>query len=302
MGKKELNTDIYWIVIRQVLFLMALMFILCNEAFSQEEDSIRRAPKRLFVGLTLGSGQARITEDGMLSVAKMQSGNATGMLASAEIGYMLSRHFGVFSGVSFSSYNSRLSLDAYQNNFTTVDSENETYERRISGTTIQEKQNIAYLGVPLMLNFSLPLGRKMGFSLKTGIDLAVPIVKNYHSTGVFTYKGYYPRYNVLLENLPAYGFPSNATVSTSGNLNLKPLYVDASASAGFDFMINTKLQAAIALYYSRSLSAVQAYSQPDKFQLSTDLNQINSLMGGTSNVTIQSAGLKISLMYSISRR
>ncbi len=285
------------IVIRQLLFTAFLMFGFQHEIFSQEPDSSKVKQPGLFVGLSMGSAQSQIINEGILSVSDLLSGKKNGVMGSLEIGYFFSDYIGLSSGISFVSYNGQVTLNSYQNKFNTTDSENEAYERQISGTNIKEVQNIGFLSVPIYLNIRLPLNKKMGLFLQTGVDVSVPLMKNYNSSGTFTYKGYYPAYNVLLENLPAYGFPSNASVVTNGKLELKPLCFDAVAAAGFDFFIQEKMQIAIAACYNRSLSNISAYTLPEKFQLSSDVNQINSLMGGSSKVTIQSMGLKITLRY-----
>jgi len=137
----------------------------------------------------------------------------------------------------------------------------------------------------------------MGFYLQPGINLAIPITKKYTSSGIFTYKGFYPAYNVLLENLPAYGFPSNINGVTDGTLTIKSLNINALVSAGFDFSIQKNIQIGVGVSYSKSLSNISDYTSPDKFQLSSDANQINSLMGGSSKATVQSLGVNVRLRY-----
>jgi len=233
----------------------------------------------------------------MLTVANLLSSSQNSFGGSLEVGYFFTKSFGVSSGIGFSSYKSRLNLDTYQNSFSTTDSENETYERQVSGSGIEEVQKIGFISLPVCFDLRLPLSKKMGFFLQTGINLSIPISKKYTSNGTFTYKGYYPAYNVLLENLPAYGFPSNYKSAVDGELDIKPINVNAIAATGFDFFLQKNIQIAVMATYSQSLSSISAYSSPDKFQLSSAINQINSLMGGSSKATVQSLGLNIRLRY-----
>ncbi len=279
-----------------------LMFIAHHEIFCQVADSSKVKQPGLFIGLAVGSVQSQINHEGMLSVVDLYSGKRNGVMGSAEIGYFFSDYIGLSSGLGFISCKGQVTLNSYQNKFNTTDSENETYERQVSGTNIKEMQNIGFLSIPVYLNIRLPLNKKMGLFLQTGIEGTVPLTKNYQSSGNFTYKGYYPAYNVLLENLPAYGFPSNTNIATNGKLKLKPLIFNAVAAAGFDFFIQKKMQIAFAAFYNQSLTNVSAYTLPEKFQLSSDVNQINSLMGGSSKATIQSMGLRITLRYYLSSR
>ena len=282
---------------KQLLPAILLLFLSCQKLYSQEPDSTRVKRPGLFLGISGGPVQSQILNTGMLTIANTVSNKLNGMTTSVEAGYFFSKWFGLSTGITYSSYKGQLTLASYQNKFNTTDSENETYERQVTGTGITENQNIGMVGIPLYLNFRLPLGNKLGFFVQTGMEAAIPILKTYQSSGAFTYKGFYTAYNVLLQNLPAYGFPSNAAITTNGSLKLNSLCLSAIATAGFDLFIQEKMQLGIAATYSQSLSGISAYTQPDKFQLSTDINQINSLMGGSSQATIQSIGVKISLRY-----
>ncbi len=283
--------------LKQLLLAVLLLFFSCQEIFSQEPDSSKVKSPGLFVGITGGMLQSQILNTGMLTIANTVSNKMNGMTGTLEAGYFFSNWFGLSTGISYTSYKGQLTLASYQNKFNTTDSENETYERQVTGTAITENQNIGMVSIPLNLNVRLPLGNKLGFFVQGGLEAAIPVQKSYQSSGTFTFKGYYPSYNVLLQNLPAYGFPSNAAIATNGSLKLNSLCLSATGTAGFDLFIQEKMQLAIAATYGQSLSSISAYKQPEKFQLSSDITQINSLMGGSSQATIQAMGVKISLRY-----
>ena len=284
------------IAIAQILLTAFLLTGTRYACYSQETDSTVVKPG-LFVGVRFGPSQTSITNEGTLSVSNLVSSSQNSFGGSLEIGYFFSESIGISSGLGFTSYKSQLTLGTYQNNFNATDSENESYERRVSGTGIKEVQNVGFLSLPVCLDIRLPLGKKMGFYLQPGINLAIPITKKYTSSGIFTYKGYYPAYNVLLENLPAYGFPSNVNGVTDGTLMLKSLNINALISAGFDFSVQRNIQIGVGVSYSKSLSNISDYASPDKFQLSSDANQINSMMGGSTKASVQSLGLNFRLRY-----
>jgi hypothetical protein len=284
-------------IFRQLLIIALLMLLFQLELFSLERDSSKVKRPGLFVGLTVGSGQTMITNEGISTVSGIVSGKKRGTMGSLDFGYFFTDYFGISSGISFESNHGQLTLNSYQNKFNTTDSENEPYERQVTGSKITEDQKISFLSVPICINLHMPLNKKVGFFLQGGINVALPIIRKYNSSGTFTYKGYYPAYNVVLENLPSYGFPSDAYVEDAGDLELKPVCFNVIASAGVDFFIQKKFQVALAGSYSQTLSDISAYSYPEKFQLSPDVNQINSIMGGSSKATIQALGLKISLRY-----
>jgi len=283
--------------IKQILILAFMIICYRHEVFSQETDINTENQPGMFVGISLGPSQSYVKNVGTLSVSELLSFKKNSFFGSLEFGYFFSKNIGLSSGISFISYKTQLTLDTYHNEFNTTDSENESYERRVTGSGIIEVQNIDFLSIPFCIDLRLPFNETIGFFLQTGVNMAVPISKNYNSSGTFTYKGYYPAYNVLLENLPVYGFPSNKNINTDGELELKPFGFNATASAGIDLFLTDNIQIAVAACYDRSLSSISNYSLPDNFQLSSDPEQINSLMEGSSKATVQSMGMKIIFRY-----
>jgi hypothetical protein len=268
-----------------------------QKVLSQGTDISARKNQSLYIGLSVGPSLSGINNIGDSTVSKLSSGKKVSFFGFLEIGYFFSDNFGLSSGIGFTSTSASLTLKSYQNKYNATDSESESYERRVTGSDISETQKINFLTVPICINMRLPVSEKTGFFLQTGLNLAVPMTKSYSNSGKFTFKGYYSAYNVTLENLPLYGFPSNVNLTTNGKLDLKPLEFNFIVSAGFDLFVQEKVQIAAAVFFDKSLSNISNYSDIDKFHLSKDVDKINSLMGGCSKANVQSIGLKIALRY-----
>lgn len=279
----------------KIIIPVLVVIVSQTRLFSQENDSIRS--KGLFVGLSLEPSRSQIINTGSSSVTGIASDKANTFGASAEVGYFFSRYIGVSSGIGFNTFKAPVMLDTYQNQFNTVDSEGDAYEMRVTGTGMMEDQKISYLTVPLYLNIRLPITGTIGFFVQTGLDMSFAVNNSYSSNGTFTYKGYYPKYNVLLYNLPAFGFATDKNTTTTGTMDIKPFTLFAAASAGFDFFVMQDMQLAIGATYNKSLSKVSAYPTTDNFQLTESADHINSFMGGGSSVVAQSIGLSLKLRY-----
>lgn len=277
--------------------LALAIFLASNEIYSQETNISRLEKPGLFTGINLMPGQSQIVNEVNISCSNLISAKKNSFSGSLEIGYFFSNYLGLSSGIGLSSFKTQLNLDSYQNKFPATDSENEAYERRVTGSNIKEIQDVSALSIPLCINLRFPFNEKTGMFLQTGINMSVPLGKNYLSTGTFTYKGYYIVDNVLLENLPDFGFPSNLNSSTDGKLELKSMGFNAILSAGIDYFIQKKIQILVGASYNKSLSNISQYSSPDKFQLSLDADQINSFMGGSNKTTTSSIGLRIGVRY-----
>lgn len=285
------------IQIKYFLIPVLLMMGTSPVTFSQEADTTISYKPTLYVGIKLITTTTNIRNIWIQSLSDLNQDGKKSFSGSFDLGYSFSRSVGISTGLGFSSYSTELFLETYSNKFNTTDSENEPYERRIEGSDITELQNISFLDIPLNINFLLPFSSRFGFFLQTGIILAIPLTKKYSSSGTFTYTGFYPAYNALLENLPAYGFINDAEVTSEENTCIKTVNLHGGAGAGFQYFINNKIQIALGINYNRSLSNISDYKSQDKFQLSENPDQIRSMMGGSSKVNSQSFGFGLSLRY-----
>jgi hypothetical protein len=250
-----------------------------------------------FTGFNTIISNSQLISEGIGSVADMKTVRGNTYSGTIETGYFFSAGFGFTTGVGIISFRSGSSLENYSNKFTTRDSENELYERRITGSGINEDQKISFLSIPLLLNLRIPGRSIFAVYIDFGINCLVPLTQQYSSSGIFSYAGYYPAYNVLLENLPEYGYQGNTQVSTNGQLELKSYSFEGIASAGFQFLIANKIQLSLGATYARSLSSISSYASSDKFQLSTDASSIKSMLGGSSSSFAESMGLRLSLKF-----
>jgi hypothetical protein len=139
-----------------------------------------------FVGVNAGISQTALSNPSTSTTPGIDLTKKNSFLVSVEAGYLLSKYYGISTGLGFSPYFTQLSLNQYSNTFNTIDSENETYERRIVGNNIKENQRIYFLEIPVMLNFFLPMFKTNGFYLQTGLNMSMPIIKTYSSTGIYS--------------------------------------------------------------------------------------------------------------------
>jgi hypothetical protein len=284
---------------RQFLPGAIILIFYFQSGFSQGTVSSDSKQPGLFFGIGLEPSLSQVKNMGVQNSSDLTSTNKFALSGSLNIGYFFSRYFGISSGVNYSSYNTQLSLESYQNHLDAIDLDQEPYDLHVSGTGIKEIQQIGIIGIPICLNFRIPFKSDMGIFLQTGINIAVPLRNKYTTNGIFTYRGYFSQYNVWLENLSEYGFPTDFTTESSGDLSLKPIINCAIASAGIDYLIQKRVQFSLALVFNKSLESISEYIPPENFQLSTGKNQLSSIMEGSSNVIIQSFGINIGLRYYI---
>jgi len=288
------------IYLRPFFILLFLVVCFVNQGHSQTTDTVKKKKPGFYVGVSIGPSQTTIKNTGTSTISNLISNSQSAFFGSVEAGYFFSKHLGLSSGIKYISYKSQLTLDAYQNSYTTVDSEKDVFEMRVTGKGIKELQTVDLLSIPLCVNLQVPFSKKIGMYFKGGISMAFSMNQKYTSTGTFTYKGFYPAYNDLLENLPAYGFPTDKSATEAGQLKLKTLGVSPIISAGFDYAIQKKMQIAVGFSFSNTnLGVKEGTTSLDKFQLSPDAEHVNSFSGGSSKIFASSLGVDISFKYSL---
>ena len=301
-AQNKLMMKLNGIYIKQIIF--TLLLISCNiyTAWSQETIPATRNIPGLFYGFSMGPSKTIIENSGSVFDSVLHNNKVNTVFGTAEIGYFFSNYIGISSGMGYVSYKTKLNLKTYQKNFDAIDSENERFNMQVTGSGIQELQTVDFLSIPVCIHFRLPFNQTFGLFLKAGINFSLPISNKYNSSGTFTYRGYYPKYNVWLDSLPAYGFAKNKLVESKGSLNIKKICFNTLLSFGFDVNITNSIQFGVAANFNNALlkesySSSLVNESPDKFLLTPDANHINSFIGGSSHATAQSVGLEINFRF-----
>ncbi len=284
-----------------ILIIIIVLAHVGQDIYAQGTDmGLVRKPGAFF-GITAGPLKSNlIINEGTLDT---ESGSNSGrsFYGNLEAGYLISKYFGFKSGIGYTSYSAEISLYSYQDALMNRDSENESYELRITASNINESQSLKTMIIPLNIIINIPLGGIASIFVEPGMNLVIPVMKNYSNSGFFTYKGYYQEYNVLLENLPLHDFSSNRLVNAEGDPELKQTWLDATVYSGLNIVINPKLRLSGGFFYSRSVTDISGYKSRDEFHLSPSPGITNSLIGGADKVSTKATGFSITLRYFISR-
>ncbi|MBK9391454.1 MAG: hypothetical protein IPN68_15185 [Bacteroidetes bacterium] len=284
-------------MIKKFILPVIISVLMSLSCFSQGTDMGRDRRPGVFIGITTGSLNSQIINSG--DFESIENGNSFN--GSFDFGYYISKYFGLKTGIAYSSFIGDISLDSYQDKIMTKDSENESYELRITSSSLNESQSIKIMKVPLNLVINIPIGGVVNIFIEPGLNLVIPVGNNFSSYGYFTYKGYYQEYNVLLENLPDHEFTTNKMINTDGDMELNQIWYDAVVYTGINFAIKPKYHLSAGLYYSKSIAELSGYESPGEFHLTTSPSKVNSLMGRSENVSTKALGFNITFRYFINR-
>lgn len=276
-----------------------LLLIIIQNAGAQGIDINAKNRKGLYLGLNLSPLKTSIINNGSGSIASIESTSSTSISSNLEIGYSLSSYLAVSSGIGFIIYNSSFDLGNCTNSYDTLDSENESYKRNISGNGITETQKITFLTIPLAINVSIPVSEKFGFFVKPGINLMLHMNSAYDNTGTFDYSGYYSKYNVTISDVPFEGFEAGVKNTGSGELMIKSFNYELFAGAGAELKLQRNLSLTFGVEYHKILSAISDYPASTSYKLSSRPDQMNSVMAGCDDVSASAFGISVGLRYFI---
>jgi len=281
-----------------IIAINAFFIILISNKINSQGTSISSLkPPHFFIGLTAYPSKASIINKEIETVSQVSSTKENTYSGTFEIGYYFSRHFGLFTGIGLGNYKSTFSIPSYQLSYDTIDSEHENYNRRISGSDIKEIQKITLIKVPFVAIFQIPVSRGFGLYLQSGLNISFPLKSTYSSSGVFSYSGYYPSYNVTFTNLSYEGFQNNVNSNIDGELRLKRVTAEFTGSSGIYFSLSRSVLVSIGAFYNTMLTGISDYANINSFRLSTFPEKLNSIMEGSKEVTTNCMGVDVSLRF-----
>jgi OmpA-OmpF porin, OOP family len=178
--------------------------------------SIRAQEKGSNIYFNVGGGMQNL----LYSTTDATSKGAFGFTLNGGYNYYFGKNLGISLGIGINSFNCSGEWDGLMSS-PSVDIEGDNYEHRNYLTLWTEKQSGYFLGLPLGLVYRNHIAKKVGLSATIGVKYLIPVKATYEVTGGnLVSTGYYSQWNVELENLPQYGFPT-LTSKPSGEIKLK---------------------------------------------------------------------------------
>lgn len=212
--------------------------------------------------------------------------------------YFPTKKIGYTIGLQFMSYSESTSGNNYYTSFKAIDSENETYERRIWGNNISEEVKLSVVHIPLQITYNFLENRNLSLYGSFGPGISVPVSKNFTGKGTFTYKGYYPEEQALLYDLPEFGFSSDVNINTKGKLRTNLAFFDFGITVGAAFNINRYYKLHTSVGYNFALT--NPVKAEGSHSLSNNINSYYSFMNvgknGLSNLCF-SLGISKSILF-----
>ncbi len=130
---------------------------------------------------------------------------------------MLGFPLSVEAGVGFRSFN--LSATQAPNELVVAgtDADGDSYQALYSFGTLKESLTLTYVEIPIRICIGQPAKNNVGVYGKIGVTPSIKIADKFQGSGTYTLKGYYPQWDVTLENIVELGFGSDLEYYTADN-------------------------------------------------------------------------------------
>jgi len=218
------------------------------------------------------------------------------------IGYIcnITDAFGLTTGLGFMSYGGNLTSDELSEEYTTPDNDGDDFLFSYSIAGYKEKQRAALLTVPLMAQYSIPIGAgNSKVLIALGAKFGIPMSGTSTITpGSITTSGYYAYENRTYTDYPQHGFVTGQSASETESDIEFGFTVMASVEAGIHFSLSEKTGLYTGLFLDYGLTDcrktksahIVEYQPSDqsRFKYSSILNT-----GIIDKVNLFSAGVKI---------
>jgi len=243
----------------------------------------------LYLDLHVLAGMTSIKGDLAPGVAgTLESSSKFGFGFGLGLDYMISENFGVTTGLTMMSYSSSFTLSNFeQDAYRTVDKDGDEYDLYATGTNVVNDVKLKYIEIPIGV-----VMRFGGFIARVGVKYGISGSSTSTFTeGSITTTGYYPKYSVLLYDIPEYGFDNYSLSGTEGTVEPKSAF-NMFIQAGYSVPLSQKLSLSFTGFYETSLSSI--YEEGTN-NIASGNEQYTSVLNLMDSPKIAAFGLEVGL-------
>ena len=114
-----------------------------------------------------------------------------------------------------------------------VDVDGDKYQAICDYSDMAEKQKLTYLNIPIRLCIGQPVRDRVTAYFKIGVTPSINVSSKFEGEGTYSLKGYYPQWDVTIEDVPELGFGSDFDIYADGlSLKIKKFVLWGNVAAG----------------------------------------------------------------------
>lgn len=208
---------------------------------------------------------------------------------------------GIGAGVSYFSSTAEVRHFSQMNKDSIKDNDGDRYRLMVDGQNITNKNNILYLDIPIFISFQFK-GKSWTldkYYLKAGVIGSYPLQSTYDYSGTMTYQGYYPSYQVVLYDIPEYGFVPSKQIEGKEDLEEMNLNLSAFLSAGLSVRLSQKISIGGGLMFMYGFSNIKNVEDPAFEMAGDNSGPLEPLMNANEKTHTMSFGVDLGLIYKL---
>ena len=113
------------------------------------------------------------------------------------------------AGLGLRNFKMSASLAEYTTTFNSNDIDGDIFQPHYSYNDLEEKLKLTYLDIPVRVCISQPLKDRVTVYAKLGLTPSFKIGSNFKGNGTYSLEGYYPQWDVTIQNVDVLGFGEN---------------------------------------------------------------------------------------------
>lgn len=202
-------------------------------------------------------------------------------------------------GLGISYLSSNYSAVGYLSAEETADADKDTYYQIMNLSALSENISITGFNFPVKLNYEKSFSQNNGFYMNAGVVLSY-YKGTYNIKTNYSSLGYYPQYNVTLQEIPALGFNDDQTYSGKGTLPINPINASGNIELGMFFRLRNSYQLYVGVNYNQAFLNFSSKVKSSALLTpnTTDASKspvYNSIMSEMGNINLSVIGITIGI-------
>jgi peptidoglycan hydrolase CwlO-like protein len=115
----------------------------------------------------------------------------------------------VEAGLGFRKFGMAARLNEYNTTLDAVDADGDSYQAIYAFEGLDENLSLSYFDIPIRLCFGQPAKDRVTAYAKLGLTPSIKVASTFEGAGKYSLKGYYPQWDVTIENVEPLGFGSD---------------------------------------------------------------------------------------------
>ncbi|TLX77630.1 PorT family protein [Labilibacter sediminis] len=224
---------------------------------------------------------------------------ASGINFGADVYIYLNENMALGSGFRMTSYEATASINDYSIEQAGVDKDGDAYEMTSVSTNIEESHKISAIEIPLLFRYQDWVTDNIMLFGATGPVFILPGSSSSKiASGSVKNVGFYPEWNLIIDDVPEYGFFDNELAGDMPEIDTKTSLA-WTIEAGAEIFISKRLNVFASLYYQSCFSSV---TNPAEGGLIADPFTYNGSLMGADDVKLSKMGIRVGVNLDLTPR